>query len=386
MRARLFFFFPLFLALLIPSAPPRKPADIVKSEKANFRIDTVASGLEHPWSLAFLPDGRMLVTERPGRLRVLAPDGNLSLPVEGLPAVAAVGQGGLLDIVLAPDFNESRRIYFSFAEPRGPAGAVNPNSTSLASARFLEEDGKAKLADVNVIFRAEPATEGGLHFGSRIAIAPDGALFLTTGERNLKAAAQDLSNHLGKVFRVRADGTAPPDNPFVGNKNARPEIWSYGHRNVQGAAIHPATGKLWIAEQGPKGGDEINVPEKGKNYGWPVIGYGVDYSGAKIHEGTHKEGMEQPIYHWAPTSIGPSGMTFYTGEAFPGWKGSLFVGALALPHLDRLELDGEKVVKEERLLVDRGLRIRDVRQAPDGTLWLLTDSRDGKVLHLVPEK
>ena len=384
MRARIIFL-PVFLALFVPSAPPQKPDGGVKSEKVTFRVETVASGLDHPWSLAFLPDGRMLVTERPGRLRILDKGGKLSPPVDGVPAVAAVGQGGLLDIVLAPDFKESRVVYFSFVEPRGPAGAVNPNSTSLASARFLEEEGKAKLADVKVIFRQEPAVEGGLHFGSRIAIAHDGTLFLTTGERYLKTQAQNLSGHLGKVIRVRADGSVPPDNPFVGRKDAKPEIWSYGHRNIQAAAIHPISGNLWIVEQGPKGGDEINVPEKAKNYGWPVIGFGVDYSGAKIHESTHQQGMEQPIYYWVP-SIGPSGMAFYTGDAFPGWKGNLFVGALALTHLERLELDGEKIVKEERLLTDLGLRIRDVRQAPDGTLWLLTDARDGKVLHIVPAK
>jgi aldose sugar dehydrogenase len=382
MRART-----LYLAFcLAPLASPAfAESDVVKSAKADFRVETVASGLDHPWSLAFLPDGRMLVSERPGRLRILDKDGKLSPPVEGLPAVAAVGQGGLLDIVPAPDFKESRVVYFSFAEPRGPAGAVNPNGTSLASARFLEEEGKAKLADVKVIFRQEPAVEGGLHFGSRIAIARDGTLFLTTGERNLKSPAQDLGSHLGKVIRVRADGATPPDNPFIGRKDAKPEIWSYGHRNIQAAAIHPASGKLWIVEHGPKGGDEINVPEKGKNYGWPVIGYGVDYSGAKIHDSTHKDGMEQPIHYWVP-SIGPSGMAFYTGDAFPGWKGNLFVGALALTHLNRLELDGEKIVKEERLLSNLGYRIRDVRQAPDGTLWLLTDARDGKVLHIVPAK
>jgi aldose sugar dehydrogenase len=382
MRVRTFY---LALCLAPLASPALAQGDVVKSEKADFRVETAASGLEHPWSLAFLPDGRMLVTERPGRLRILDKGGKLSPPVEGVPAVAAVGQGGLLDIVLAPDFAQSRIVYFSFAEPRGPAGAVNPNGTSLASARFLEEGGKAKLADVNVIFRQEPAVEGGFHFGSRIAIARDGTLFLTTGERNLKTPAQDLTGHLGKVIRVGADGSVPPDNPFVGNKDAKPEIWSYGHRNIQAAAIHPTSGKLWIVEHGPKGGDEINVPEKGKNYGWPVIGYGVDYSGAKIHESTHKEGMEQPIYYWVP-SIAPSGMAFYTGDAFPGWKGNLFVGALVLTHLERLELDGEKIVKEERLLTNLGLRIRDVRQAPDGTLWLLTDANDGKVLHIVPAK
>jgi len=373
------------LPILLLAVPAFAQGSIVKSDKANFRVETFATGLENPWSLAFLPDGRMLVTERPGRLRILDKDGKLSPPVEGVPAVAAVGQGGLLDIVLAPDFAQSKIVYLSFAEPRGPSGAVNPNSTSLASARFVEEGGKAKLTDVKIIFRQEPPIAGGFHFGSRIAIARDGAIFLTTGERNLKTPSQDLTGHLGKVIRIRADGSVPPDNPFVGRADAKPEIWSYGHRNIQSAAIHPVTGKLWIVEHGPKGGDEINIPEKGKNYGWPVIGFGVDYSGAVIHESTHKEGMEQPIYYWTP-SIAPSGMAFYTGDAFPGWRGNLFVGALALNHLNRLELNGEKIVKEERLLADLGHRIRDVRQGPDGTLWLLTDARDGKVLHVVPVK
>jgi aldose sugar dehydrogenase len=379
---------PLLLAFLLPllAEPALAESEIVKSERADFRVETVAAGLDHPWALAFFPDGRMLLTERPGRLRILEKDGKLSPPVDGLPPIAVVGEGGLLDIVLAPDFKESRTVYFSFVEPRGSPGAVNPNGTALASARFLEDGGKARLADVKIIFRAEPAVEGGLHFGARIAIARDGTLFLTTGERNLKATAQDLANHLGKVIRVGAGGAAPPDNPFVGSKDAKPEIWSYGHRNIQAAAIHPLTGKLWVVDQGAKGGDTINVPEKGKNYGWPVIGYGVDYSGAKIHEGTRKEGMEQPVHYWTPVSIAPSGMAFYTGDAFPGWKGNLFVGALALTHLDRLELDGDKIAHEERLLANLGQRIRDVRQAPDGTLWLLTDARDGKVLHIVPAK
>ncbi len=373
------------LPVLLFTVPAFAQGNVIKSDKANFRVETVATGLENPWSLAFLPDGRMLVTERPGRLRIVGKDGKLSPPVEGVPAVAVVGQGGLLDVVLAPDFAESRTIYLSFAEPRGVFGTVNPNGTSLASAHFVEESGKAKLADVKIIFRQEPAAGGGFHFGSRIVIARDGTIFLTTGERNLKSPAQDLTSHLGKVIRIRPDGSVPPDNPFVGHADAKPEIWSYGHRNIQSAAIHPVTGKLWIVEHGPKGGDEINIPEKGKNYGWPVIGFGVDYSGAIIHESTHKEGMEQPIYYWVP-SIAPSGMAFYTGDAFPSWKGNLFVGALVLSHLNRLELDGEKIVKEERLLTDLRYRIRDVRQSTDGTLWLLTDARDGKVLHIVPAK
>jgi glucose/arabinose dehydrogenase len=376
-----------FLAILslLLAGPALAQGDVVKSGKENFRVETIATGLQNPWALAFLPDGRMLVTERPGRLRIVSKDGKLSPPVAGLPPIAVVGQGGLLDIVLAPDFSQSHTLYFGFAEPRGAKGAVNPNSTSVASARFVEEKGTAKLEDVKVIFRQEPAYPGGFHFGSRIAIARDGTLFITTGERNLKTPSQDLKQDLGKVIHINADGSIPKGNPFAGRKDARPEIWSYGHRNIQGAAIHPVTGKLWINEHGPKGGDEINIPQKGKNYGWPVIGFGVDYSGAKIHESSSKPGMEQPIYHWTP-SIAPSGMMFYTADAFPKWRGNLFIGALALTHLNRLELDGEKVVKEERLLADRKWRIRDVRQGPDGYIYLLTDARDGKLLRLVPAK
>jgi glucose/arabinose dehydrogenase len=375
----------LALAPFLLTLPAFAQGDVVKSEKASFRVETVASGLQNPWALAFLPDGRMLVTERPGRLRIVGKDGKLSVPVEGVPPVAAVGQGGLLDIALAPDFSQSKTIYFTFAEPRGPNGGTQPNSTSAASAKLVEEKGTAKLENVKVIFRQEPAYPGGFHFGSRIAIARDGSLFITTGERNLKTPSQDLKQNLGKVIHINADGSIPKDNPFVGNKNARPEIWSYGHRNIQGAAIHPVTGKLWINEHGPKGGDEINIPEKGKNYGWPVIGFGVDYSGAVMHESTSKPGMEQPIYHWTP-SIAPSGMAFYTADAFPNWRGNLFSGALALTHLNLLELDGERVVKEERLLGDLKARIRDVRQGPDGFLYLLTDAKDGKLLRLVPAK
>jgi aldose sugar dehydrogenase len=371
--------FAIALALLAGPATAQVP-EVVRSNKANFRVETVTSGLVNPWALAFLPDGRLLVTERPGRMRIVERDGKLSEPLEGVPNVAAVGQGGLMDVVLSPDFAETRTLYFTFAEPRGPL-----NGTSVARARLVEEGGKARLADVTVIFRQEPAIGGGFHFGSRIAIARDGMLFVTLGERYQRDHAQDLSVHLGKVVRIRPDGTAPPDNPFVGRQGARPELWSYGHRNAQAAAIHPVTGKLWIVEHGPKGGDEVNIPEAGKNYGWPLIGYGVDYSGAKIHAGTHKEGMEQPIHYWTH-SIAPSGMAFYTGDAFPGWRGSLFVGALIGQHLNRLELDGEKITGEERLLANLGARIRDVRMAADGTLYLLTDAREGKVLRIVPEK
>jgi glucose/arabinose dehydrogenase len=364
-----------------PLAQAQTDAKSVKSEKAEIRVETIASGLQNPWGLTFLPDGRALVTERPGRLRIIGKDNKLSDPVAGVPEVAAVGQGGLLDVALSPDFAKDNLVFLSFAEPRGAAGS----STSVARGRLVEKDGKASLEDVKVIFRQEPARLGGFHFGSRLVFARDGNLFITTGERNLKTPSQDLTNHIGKIIRVTPDGQVPPDNPFVKDKNARPEIWSWGHRNVQGAALHPETGKLWIIEHGARGGDEINVPEAGKNYGWPVISYGVDYSGAKIGEGTHKAGMEQPIHYWDP-SIAPSGAMFYTGDAFPQWKGNLFTGGLALTLLSRLELNGERVAKEERLLEASGDRIRDVRQAPDGSIWLLTDARNGKVLRLTPAK
>jgi glucose/arabinose dehydrogenase len=354
-----------------------QPADVMSSEKTKFKVETMAAGLQNPWAIAFLPDGRKLITERPGNLRLLEKDGKLS-EVPGVPEVAAVGQGGFLDVVLAPDFEKSRRIFFTFAEPRGIV-----NGTAVAHARLAGEGGKSKLEDVTVIFRMEPGRGGGFHFGSRLAFAPDGNLFVTLGERNAMQPAQDLNGHLGKVVRIAPDGSVPKDNPFVKREDARPEIWSYGHRNPQGAAIHPVSGKLWTNEHGARGGDEINIPEAGKNYGWPVISYGRHYSGAKIGEGTHKEGMEQPIHYWDP-SIGPSGMAFYTGGAFPAWKGNLFIGAMPLRHLQRLELDGEKVVHEERLLIGLGERIRDVRQAPDGTIWVLTDGRSGRALRLSP--
>jgi glucose/arabinose dehydrogenase len=366
-----------FLAFFFAAPVLAQPVDVMSSEKTQFKVETMASGLENPWAIAFLPDGRKLITERPAKLRLLDKDGKLS-EVPGVPEVAAVGQGGLLDIVLAPDFEKSRRIYFTFAEPRGIV-----NGTAVAHARLAGEGTNSKLEDVTVIFRMEPGRGGGFHFGSRLAFAPDGNLFVTLGERNAMQPAQDLTGHLGKVVRIAPDGSVPKDNPFVKREDARPEIWSYGHRNPQGAAINPASGKLWINEHGARGGDEINIPQAGKNYGWPVISYGRHYSGAKIGEGTQKEGMEQPIHYWDP-SIGPSGMAFYTGDAIPAWKGNLFIGAMPLRHLQRLELDGEKVVHEERLLIGLGERIRDVRQAPDGTIWVLTDGRSGRALRLSP--
>ncbi|MGD9846576.1 MAG: PQQ-dependent sugar dehydrogenase [Variibacter sp.] len=366
-------------AVILASVLPAK-AQGERKVIGDLAVETFAGGLDHPWGLAFLPDGRPLVTERPGRLRIVSRDGKLSAPVQGVPKVAASGQGGLLDIALDRDFASNDTIYFCFAEP-ADGGA----RTSMASAR-LHADGTPRLEDVKVIFRQQGPLSRGNHFGCRIVQMPDRNLFLTMGDHfTYRDEAQNLTNHLGKIVRIKPDGSVPADNPFVGRKDALPEIWSYGHRNAQGAAINPATGQYWMHEHGPRGGDEINIPQAGKNYGWPVIGYGVDYSGAKIHEGTHKEGMEQPIKYWVP-SIAPSGMAFYTGDLFPAWRGNLFVGALAAQALVRLELDGDKVVKEERLLQALRERIRDVRAGPDGALWLLTDNTRGRILRVVPAK
>ena len=343
------------------------------------KITTVAKGLEHPWGLQILPDGRMLVTERPGRLRIVDKTGALSPPIAGLPRVMSAGQGGLLDVALDPAFASNGMIYWTYAEPRG----LDTNGTSVARGKLVLDGVGGRLESVSVIFRQDPSASGGLHFGSRLVFARDGTLFLALGERYQRDKAQDLANHYGKVVRINPDGTVPKDNPFVGRVGAKPEIWSYGHRNMQSAAIHPVTGKLWTVEHGPRGGDEINVPLAGKNYGWPVIGYGIDYSGAKIHEATSKPGMEQPIYYWVP-SIAPSGMVFYTSTLAPEWSGNLFVGALAGQHLARLVLDGETVVGEERLLTDLRERIRDVRMGPDGALYVLTDHPEGRILRVTP--
>lgn len=356
----------------ITKAPAQKSKQAVKAE-------TFAEGLVHPWGLQFLPDGRLIVTERPGRIRIVGKDGRLSAPVKGVPQVLASGQGGLLDIALGPDFAASGLVYFAYSDPRD-----GRNGTSVARARLVMEEDGGRLADLKVIFRQEPGASGAMHYGSRLAFARDGKLFVTLGERfHSRDRAQDLTYHFGKVVRINADGSVPADNPFVGKGNARPEIWSYGHRNPQSAAIHPASGKLWTVEHGARGGDEVNIPEAGKNYGWPVITYGRDYTFMKIGEGTAKAGMEQPVYYWDP-SIAPSGAAFYTGNLFPEWRGNLFVGALAAQALHRLVLDGEQVVGEEVLLKDLGERIRDVRNGPDGALWLLTDHPDGRVLRVVP--
>jgi len=351
-----------------------------RSEAGPIAVETVASGLTHPWALAFLPDGRMLVTERPGRLRIVTPDGKKSPPLSGLPPLRAAGQGGLLDVVLDRDFANNRTVYFCFAEEYRGGGR-----TALARAA-LDAGETPRLTQVRVIFRQEGPPSSGRHFGCRIVQARDGNLFLTMGDHGSHPReAQNLGNHIGKIVRIDSDGSAPDDNPFIGRPGAMTQIWSYGHRNAQGAALHPQSGKLWTHEHGPRGGDELNIPEAGKNYGWPVIGYGIDYSGAEIHESTHKAGMEQPIRQWTPV-IAPSGMAFYTGDLFAEWKNDLFIGGLASQVLVRLELDGEKVVKEERLLRELGERIRDVRQGPDGALYLLTDASDGRILRLAPAK
>ncbi len=371
----------LIAAAIVAGAPLSARAQLVKSSAGDIKVETVASGLANPWALAFLPDGRMLVTERPGRMRIVERDGKLGPALAGVPRVFATGQGGLLDVVLDRSFADNKTVYFCFADPVEGGGR-----TALARAR-LETDGSPRLEDTKVIFRQEGPLSSGNHFGCRIAQAADGNLFLSMGDHfQPRDEAQNLANHLGKIVRVRPDGTVPPDNPFVGRAGAKPEIWSFGHRNSQGLALQPGTGKLWEEEHGPRGGDEINVVEKGKNYGWPVIGYGIDYSGAKIHDSTKKAGMEQPVKYWVP-SIAPSGMTFYDGAAFPAWRGNLIVGALAGQLVVRLELGddkvlGDKVVKEERLPM--GERIRDVRQGLDGALYVATDSASGRILRLTP--
>jgi glucose/arabinose dehydrogenase len=347
---------------------------------AQIRPETISSGLENPWGVAFLPDGRFAVTERAGRLRVIAADGKISPPVTGLPAIAAGGQGGLLDVLADSAFDKNRTLYFCFSEP---AAGGSANSTALARAQ-LSEDG-AKLENLRIIFSQQPKVASRNHFGCRIVEARDGTLFLTLGDRySRKEDAQKLDSHIGKVVRIAKDGTVPKDNPFVGRAGALPEIWSYGHRNGQGAALAP-DGRFWMTEHGPQGGDEINVPQAGRNYGWPVITYGENYGGGKIGDGiTSKDGLEQPLHYWVP-SIAPSGMAFLTSDRYgAGWKGNLFVGSLKFGYLDRIELKDGKVVAEHKLLADGRARIRDVKQGPDGLLYVLTDESDGKLLRLRP--
>ena len=353
---------------------PSAGAQVVNSQKHSFRPVVVTKGLEHPWALAFLPDGRMLVTERPGRLRLIA-DGRLQRKaISGVPKVAARGQGGLLDVVLHPGYAANGWLYLSFAAP-SRRGA----HTAVVRARL---DGN-RLVDLETIFSANNISSGTGHFGSRLAFGGDGKLYVTVGERRDSDRAQDLDAHNGTTVRLNDDGTVPGDNPFLNTAGALPEIYSYGHRNPQGLARHPGSGAIWLNEHGPQGGDEVNIVKAGVNYGWPVITFGRSYSGFRIGEGSAKPGMEQPVLHWTP-SIAPSGMAFYTGDKFPAWRGNLFVGSLKFRHLVRIELDGERVVAQERLLENAFGRVRDVRQGPDGLLYLLTDQDDGVLIRLEP--
>ncbi|MBA3445289.1 MAG: PQQ-dependent sugar dehydrogenase [Gemmatimonadales bacterium] len=357
-----------------PGPAPRSPAP--ESLKGVLRVDTVARGLEHPWGVAVLPDGRLLVTERSGRVRIVEQDGRLSKPLGGVPKVLAEGHGGLLDIALDPRFSDNPLVYLSYAEP-GEDGLAG---TAVARGRL----GASGLENVRVIYRQQPKVKGSNHFGSRLVFARDGALFVTQGDRfDYRDQAQNLASGLGKIVRINSDGSVPRDNPFAGQTDARPEIWSYGHRNVQAAALHPETGQLWTVEHGARGGDELNHPEAGKNYGWPIITYGIDYSGAKIGEGSVKPGLEQPVYYWDPV-IAPSGMVFYTGDAFPDWKGSVLIGSMQPGRLVRLTLQDGKVAREERYLGGLGKRIRDVQQGLKGELYLLTDEDEGQVLRVTP--
>lgn len=350
----------------------------VRAVAAAPQTEVLSTGLQNPWGLAFIDGGRMLVTERPGRMRVVQADGTLGEPLAGLPKIDVGGQGGLLDVVADSRFERNRTVYFCFSEP-GPGG----NSTALASAQLSPD--ASRLENVKTLFSQKPKVASSAHFGCRIVEGKDQTLFLTLGDRfSRKEDAQKLDNHLGKVVRLRKDGSAPPDNPFTTKPGALPEIWSYGHRNLQGAAIGP-DGKLWTSEHGPQGGDEINRPEAGKNHGWPVITFGENYGGGPIGEGiTAKAGMEQPLHYWVP-SIAPSGMAFVTSDRYgKDWKGSMLVGSLKFQHLVRLKFDGTRLVKEEKLLPDLKQRVRDVRQGPDGLIYLLTDERNGQLLRLLP--
>ncbi|MET0292700.1 MAG: PQQ-dependent sugar dehydrogenase [Steroidobacteraceae bacterium] len=352
---------------------------------SSFALDvaTVATGFEAPWSVELLPDGRFLVTERPGRLRIVAADGKLSEPVAGLPKSLFDGQGGLLDVALDPAFASTQRIFWTYSEGRD--GGVT--GTAVASGKLVEDAKGARVEGVKVIFRQMPSVKSTFHYGSRIVFTPDGKqLYVALGERAIpegRVQSQDLNSHQGKVVRLNLDGSVPKDNPFVGRKDAKPEIWSYGHRNVQAANLD-AQGRLWTIEHGPRGGDELNRPEAGKNYGWPVIGYGIDYSGEKMHDASAADGMEQPVYYWDPV-IAPSGLVFHSGTGAPEWQGNLFVGGMGSTKLVRLKLENDRVVGEEWLLTDRGARIRDVKEGPDGSLFVIADGAQPSLLKVTPK-
>lgn len=366
-----------FLSLSALTAFADENSAVTKSKQERFSTVVLTDDLEHPWGMAFLPDGRMLVTERPGRLRIVNKNGEVSAPLQGLPDIVARGQGGLLDVALDPAFKENGLVYISYV-----AAGEGGTGTEVARAGLAGNE----LKSLKVIFRALPKVGSDHHFGSRLLFDREGHLFITLGERGERSQAQQLDSHNGSIIRIDADGSVPKDNPFVDRKGAKPEIYTYGNRNVQGIALHPVTGQVWAHEHGPQGGDEINIVRPGINYGWPVITYGRNYGiGTKIGEGTEKPGMEQPVHYWDP-SIAPSGMVFYDGDAFPNWRGDLFVGALKYQMLVRLELKDREIVDEERLLKDELGRIRDVNLGPDGLLYLLTDADDGKLVRLEPVK
>ncbi len=358
-------------ALATVSCAQAEPdARTIDSTAGKLAVEEKAAGLDHPWGLAFLPDGRLLVTERAGRLRILGTDGKLSGPVLGVPQVRARGQGGLLDVALDPDFKTNRTIFLSYSEPGGGG-----SSTAVARATLDEQS----LANVKVVFSQEPKVDSGHHFGARVVFARDGRMFVTTGDRGRMDPAQDLANTIGKVLRLNRDGSVPPDNPFVNNAAASPAIWSYGHRNIQGAAIDPVTGSLWTIEFGPAGGDELNRPEPGKNYGWPLVSWGNHYSGKDIPDPPTRPDLADAVKYWNPT-IAPSGMIFYTGAMFPQWKNNILIAGLGTLGLVRLEIKDGKVVNEER--IELGHRIRDVEQAPDGSIYVATDDADGRLWRL----
>ena len=345
----------------------------VITEAGPVSVVEVAAGLDHPWGIAFLPDGRMLVTERPGRLRIVTPEGEVSEPVAGTPTVYAQGQGGLLDVALAPDFETSGWVYLTFAQP-GPEGS---SATALGRGRLVADS----LADFETLFTQTPWITGSKHFGSRVAFGPDGHAFLTTGERFQFDPAQNLSDHLGTVVRLNPDGSVPSDNPFVGRDDARDETWSYGHRNVESAAVDPATGELWVVEMGPLGGDELNRIERGANYGWPAVSWGRNYDGSDIPDPDTRPDLEDATVWWSPV-ISPSGMAFYTADVFPEWTGSAFIGSLSRQGVVRVAIEGREVTSQE--VIPLGTRIRDVEQGPDGMLYLLTDKSDGAVWRMEP--
>lgn len=370
------FFFLSVIALAAFAHPAWAVDKVFESKSETFRVKTYVSRLEHPWSIAFLPDGNALVSERDGRMRLIRDGKLLQQPVTGLPDIASGGQGGLLDIALHPDFANNQLVYFSYsAEENGSFGTQVARGTLAGS----------QLTGVEVIFKAQPKTATRQHFGSRLLFLPDGTLLVSLGDKYHRMEdAQDLSNHLGTIVRIRDDGSIPEDNPFIGRENAEPAIYTYGHRNTQGMALHPETNEPWIHEHGPKGGDELNRLEPGANYGWPEVTYGVDYDGSIISRKTGQEGMEKPITYWTP-SIAPSGMVFYNGGAFTNWQGNIFLGALAGQHLRRIVLNGTTVIGEEKLLESLNARIRDVEVGPDGALYVLTDSDQGEVWRISPE-